>query len=79
MENYKAKVSVCVDDVNNIQDMAHVLTTKGDDVEIGIIVEVNVSSLRFEWLCFDMPAFSNCFHLRMTCIQSRCLHVSVVT
>jgi len=46
VENYKAKVSVCVDDVGNIQDMAQVLKSKGDDVKLGIIVEVNVGQER---------------------------------
>lgn len=44
-ENYGAKVSVCVDDAENIKDMASVLDSK-NGVKIGVIVEVNVGQER---------------------------------
>jgi len=46
VENYSAEVSVCVDDVENVRDIAAVLASKGKDVRIGIVVEVNVGQER---------------------------------
>ena len=45
VEKHGALVSVCVDDVANIHDMASVLKSK--NAKIGVIVEVNV-------ICFEM-------------------------
>ena len=42
-EDFGAQVSVCVDDVSNVEDIAAVLESKKDGTQIGIVVEVNVS------------------------------------
>jgi len=46
VSDYKAQISVCVDDPQNIQDIADVLESKEDGIRIGIIVEVNVGQER---------------------------------
>lgn len=43
-EDHGAQVSVCVDDIANIQDMASVLDSK--NINMGVIVEVNVGQER---------------------------------
>jgi len=45
-ENFGAQVSVCVDDVSNVEDIAAVLESKKEGTQIGIVVEVNVGQER---------------------------------
>jgi len=85
VEDYGAVVSVCVDDIANIQDMASVLESK--DAKIGVIVEVNVGQERCGvepgedavLLAKEIKKYENLIFLGIQCYQGWNQHIRLPT